>query len=140
MALIEINWNPSGRELRQFSGIWFPVSFALLGGLVWYQAGDLPVAILALWVVAGTVSVAGLVNPSWIRPVYLTWMALSYPVGWIVSRLLLAVIFYLALTPLGWVMRRLGRDPMARRFDHSAKTYWVSRRPSSHTSRYFHQT
>lgn len=139
MALLEINWDPSRRELRQFAGIWFPAFFALIGGLICWNLGYLPTAVLVVWVVAGVVSVAGLINPSWIKPVFVLWMAAAFPIGWTVSHLLLGAIFYLVMTPVGMLMRLLGRDPMERRLDRSAKTYWVEHNPGGNVARYFKQ-
>src|SRR6185295_14354639 len=92
MALIEINLNPSRSQLRQFAGIWFPAFWAVVGGLAWYKAQVLPTAIVILWVIAGAISIAGVINPRWIKPVFITWMRLAYPIGWTVSHGLLGVI------------------------------------------------
>ena len=53
--------------------------------------------------------------------------------------LLLVIIFYLIVTPLGLVMRMLGRDPMQRKFDRSAASYWIERPQHDETARYFRQ-
>ena len=55
------------------------------------------------------------------RLLYLGWMRVFYPIGWVVSHLLLAIVYYLVLTPIGLVMRLFGGDPMHRGFDRSAK-------------------
>ncbi len=140
MALIEINWSPSRSQLRQFAGIWFPAFWAMVGGFAWYHAGKLPTAMGVIWAVVGVLSVAGLSNPSWIRPVFILWMKLAFPIGWIVSHLMLAAIYYLVMTPIGLLMRVLGRDPMQRRLDRAATTYWVPHEPSGDTARYFRQS
>jgi hypothetical protein len=140
VALIEINWDPSRRELRQFAGIWFPAFWAVVGGFVWYHSGELPAAVVLVWAVAAAVSLAGLVNPPWARPVFVAWMKLAYPIAWAVSHLMLAAIYFLVLTPIGLVMRLLGRDPMERRFDRSAQTYWAAHNPCGDTARYFRQS
>jgi hypothetical protein len=51
----------------------------------------------------------------------------------------MALIFYLVVTPLGVIMRLTGRDPMERRFDPKAKTYWKPRPTQTDASRYFRQ-
>ena len=66
-------------------------------------------------------------------------MCAAFPIGWTVSYLLLAAIFFLVLTPIGLVMRLFGRDPMLRALDRSAKTYWVPHNPGADPRRYFKQ-
>lgn len=138
MALIEINHNPSRRELRQFGGIWLPLALAVIGGTVYYKSGALG-ASLALWGIAVVACLVGWTVPQILRPVWIGWMYAAFPIGWTVSHLLLAVIYYGVVTPIGLVMRLLGRDPMARRFDRSATTYWIPHEPTTDSRRYFRQ-
>jgi hypothetical protein len=70
---------------------------------------------------------------------YIGWMYLAFPIGWTVSHVLLAVTYYLVLTPIGLIMRAVGRDPMRRRLDPEAKSYWIEHRPDRDPSRYFRQ-
>jgi hypothetical protein len=138
MALIEINWNPSTRELRQFAGIWFPALFALLGAWIWYASGAwlVPAVLVGTAVVLGGI---GLVWPSFIRPVYVVWMAAVLPIGWVVSHVLLGIVYFGIMTPVGLVMRLFGYDPMQLQFDRAAPSYWVAHNPGGDTARYFRQ-
>jgi hypothetical protein len=138
MALIEINWKPSSRDLRQFAGIWFPAFFVLVGTLIWYRAQTLTVPVV-LAAIAVVVAVVGLVRPSAIRPLFHAWMVAVYPVGWLTSHLLLGIVYFLIITPIGAVLRLCGYDPMERSFDRSRKTYWVPHNPSAKAARYFRQ-
>lgn len=56
------------------------------------------------------------------------WSILTRPLGWLVSHLLLALVFYLVITPLGLVRRLLHRDPLALRFEPGLSSYWTERR------------
>ena len=138
MAMIEINWNPSRRELRQFAGIWFPAFFMLVGGLVWYHNGSMQLTAV-IWGAALFVSVVGFFVPSFMRWIFVSWMVAAYPIGWLVSHVLLGIIYFLILTPIGLVMRLLAEDPMRRKFDRGAKTYWVPHNPGGNMKRYFRQ-
>ena len=60
-------------------------------------------------------------------------------IGWILSSVVLAVLYYLVLTPIGVLLRLTGYDPMKRRFDRTAKTYWLPRNSDTETERYFKQ-
>lgn len=57
------------------------------------------------------------------------WMALAVLLGRIVTPLVMGLIYFGLVTPLGLLMRLTGKDPMQRRFDPSASTYWVEREP-----------
>jgi fatty acid desaturase len=66
-------------------------------------------------------------------------MTLAYPIGWVLSHLVLAIAYYLVLTPMGWLMRLVGHDPMHRAFDQRAASYWVSHDPGTSKPRYLRQ-
>lgn len=137
MALIEINHNPSRRELRQFAGIWFPALAVVISYWVW-QLSDATSALCVLTaaLVAGAVGVA---RPTWFRYVYIGWMYAAFPIGWTVSHLVLGATYYLLFTPLGLAMRLFGRDPMRRKFDPTTSTYWIPRKERTDPDRYFRQ-
>src|SRR4051812_47036522 len=112
--MIEINWKPSSRELKQFAGIWLPAMFAVIGFWVFRKAHSLPGA-AAIWGVGAALSVAAYFIPTLGRWIFVGWMCAAFPIGWTVSHLLLAAIFYLLVTPIGLVMRLCGHDAMQRR-------------------------
>ena len=66
-------------------------------------------------------------------------MALGEALGWINTRIILGLVYYGLVTPMGVMMRLLGRDPMRRRFEPAANTYRVPRptRPCGHMDRQF---
>ena len=137
MALIEINKNPSQRELKWF-GVLLAVFFTIVAGLLWWRASQPTAAVVALGLGLVLVVVYA-AFPGLRRWVYLGWMYAALPIGWVVSHVLLGIIFYLIMTPIGLTMRLFGYDPMSRRFDRGADTYWVRRDPESDTRRYFRQ-
>jgi len=136
--MISVNWQPTDRELRQFAGIWFPAFWAIVAVLIGSRTGHwhLPIALLS---VAAAIAVAGLIQPRLMRPIYIAWMCAAFPIGWTVSHLLLAAVFYLLIAPLGLLLRLFGRDKLKLRFDPGAKTYWTPRPPPPSSDRYFRQ-
>jgi hypothetical protein len=78
--------------------------------------------------------------PRILLPLFRVWMLLAGGLLWINTRLLLGIVFFLLVLPMGILARLFGRDPMERRFDRSAPTYW-SRRPPlpREPGRYRHQ-
>jgi hypothetical protein len=137
MAIIQIDRHPSSRALRQFAGL-FLVFFGVVGYLVLRRSGSVEAA-AAIWAVALSVSSVGFVRPAAIRWVYVGMAYAAYPIGWVVSHVMLAVVLYLVLTPIGWALRLLGRDPLVRGFDPKTPSYWTPHRPAARIDRYFRQ-
>jgi hypothetical protein len=65
-----------------------------------------------------------------LRPIYVGWMKFAFLLGWVNTRLVLGLFFYLVLTPVGLIMRLFGRDPLHRKFDRKAASYWEKRTPT----------
>ena len=137
MAIIDINLNPSKRDLRWFGLILF-LFFLLMGGVVYWQSNSTSIA-NALWVIGAVLSAAYYLLRPLRRPIYLGFMYLVYPIGWTLSHVMFAFIYYIVLTPIGLIMRAFGYDAMQRRIDHKATTYWVKRDANIESSRYFRQ-
>jgi hypothetical protein len=71
--------------------------------------------------------------------IYHAWMAAVYPIGWLISYALIAMVFYLVITSVGPVIQLCGRDPLQRKLGRSAKTYWTPHNTREDTQRYFRQ-
>ena len=103
----------NNQELRNFgfiSGAFVSVLFGLL--LPWLFAHSIP---LWPWIVLAVLSSLALLLPSILAPVYKVWMNVGHVLGWINTRIILGVIFYFLLLPIGLLMRLFGKDPMARK-------------------------
>jgi len=137
VALIEIDRHPSPRTLRQFAAL-FLAAFGIAGFLVLRRTEQLEAA-LALWAVASLVGAVGLIRPRAIRLVWVGMLYAAFPIGWLVSHLLLAVVLYLVFTPIGLLRRLFGGDPLERAFDRRAPSYWTPRRQADRMDRYFRQ-
>ncbi len=133
--MIEIQWNPTPRFLRQFAAL-FIVFFGVIGAVRFAQ-GDTATA-KVLWTVS-TLGVVGVAWPAFMRYIYVTWMGLFFPVGWTVSIVLLSSIYFLVVSPIGIIMRMVGHDRCGRRPDPTATTYWKPRQPPATATRYYRQ-
>ena len=80
---------------------------------------------LVLGTVGGAWAVAALVVPHALKPVYYPWMMLAMALGFVMTRALLTLVFFLVITPIGLLMRLFGQDPMQRQLNQKAKTYWI---------------
>ena len=124
--------------LRQFAALWF----VLFLGLAAYHGllRDRHRVGLILAAIAVLVGPAGLVKPRSIRFVFASAIALVKPIGWVVSRALLAGLFYLVITPLALAFTLIARDALARRSGRGAATHWVPRRQRTDPRQYLNQS
>ena len=125
MAVIEVNRNPSRRELNLFGFIWLGFFLLVAAGL-WLKLHS-PLVSVALAAIAVLVPVVGWAVPSFMRVVYVGLSYVAWPIGFVVSHVLLGAVYYLLVTPIGLIMRAAGYDPMHRRFDPEAPNYWIER-------------
>lgn len=137
MSMIEINRNPSRRELFWFGAL-LPMFFAALGAVARWIWGT-PGVGNWIWGVGVAVTVVFAVTPPLRRPLYVGWMYAALPIGWTISHLLLGGIYYFIFTPVGLLMRLFRYDPLHRRFDKQAQSYWIPRDTGTNTARYFRQ-
>ena len=137
MALIQVNRNPTPRELTIF-GLMFAGFSVLLALLVWWRF-DAPIA--AQWIggIGIALAVVFFAIPPLRKAIYLGWVYLTFPIGWTITHIIMAITYYLVVTPIGLIMRALGRDPMARAFDRAAASYWIAHQPVDNVERYFRQ-
>jgi len=84
--------------------------------------------------VAAVLLGSGAVYPKSLLRAYKVWMALGHVLGWVNTRIILGLIFYGVVTPIGLVRRWLGRDSMGKEFSSDLQSYRIPRtaRPPSH--------
>ncbi|HLK13133.1 MAG TPA: SxtJ family membrane protein [Candidatus Binatia bacterium] len=114
------------RELRKF-GLTVGGAFLVLGTVSWWRGHVVPPRVL--WTLGALLLAPGLLAPALLAPVERAWMRLAEALGWVNTRLILGVLFYVVVTPLGWVLRRF-RDPLDRRLDGAGGSAWVRRPPA----------
>jgi hypothetical protein len=132
-SLIKIRLKPERRELRTF-GIAGAIILLVITALRWrgamvWQSGAGGGGAAALLFLA-------LIAPTVLRPLYVALSVITFPIGWVASHVLLAVLFFALITPLGLLLRLFGRDRMGRTRKDS---YYLPRKPAEDKSSYFRQ-
>ena len=112
------------RELRRF-GLMVGAIFAIIAIVPLLLRGDGPRGWALL--IAGGLMTLGLVFPRALGPVYRVWMWVGHILGQFNTRLLLGLVYFLMMTPMGVVMRLMGRDPLDRQLK-DRPSYWVARK------------
>jgi len=137
MSFTAIHRNVSNLQLRQFALVW--MLFCAAAG-AWLRARHgWPTTVDYVWGLLIAWGVLGTVAPRTVRSLYLGLSYATFPIGWLVSHAALAVIYYAVVTPIGWTMRRLGRDPLRRRWEPDRASYWEPHIDETDIQRYFRQ-
>lgn len=137
MRLADIDLKPTHRKLRQFAALWLVIVGTLA---IWNGSfGQRPMIGAALGAAAVTFGVLGLAWPLAVRWLFVGMTILALPIGWVVSHLLLALVYYGIFTPLALLFRLIGRDALHLRGQRDAATYWQPRPATADVCRYFRQ-
>lgn len=107
-------------------------TFGLVVGTAFVALGLLPLirhhsARTWMWSLGLAILIAAAASPQILRMPKRAWLFLGFLLGQIVNPIVLGVLFFLVITPAGWLMRLFGSDPMRRRFDQGMSTYWQIR-------------
>ena len=135
MALIELNWNPTSRQLRQFGGICL-VALPLLGWL--WSANATVIATLAL--IGLLMALAAWLYPQAIAPLFVGLMLITAPIGMVIGEVAMFLIFVTVFLPIGMFFRVMARDRLQRKLDRDSSSYWQPKRPPSSVASYYRQS
>lgn len=148
--MIKLNLKPEPHVLRQFAwiaAVLLPLLAAFLtrGEARWYAVGDWqwshPV-VLALVALAAAQLVLFLAGVRQLTALlYAVLSLIAFPIGFVLSHLLMGIIYYVVITPIGLVFRLIGRDVLGKRLDRSPgsgpASYWHDRGPARDAASYF---
>lgn len=139
MALVEINWNPSRRDLRSF-GIIALIAASIIALLLHLLKGLGLTWVLPILLIGLGVFLCSVISLKLTRIIYLGLTLAAAPIGLAVSFLLMAAFYFLLLMPIGLFFRLIGRDALRRKFEPDARTYWLPRESRKDPERYFRQS
>lgn len=116
--------------MRKF-GLVLGLVFLVFAMLIWFKhrhesPAITPSAYLFMSVAAVSVIFAFL-HPKSLKPVNTVSVFIAMVIGWLMTRVILAVTFYAVFTPIGLTMRLFGKDSMDRKFNSNSETYWKKR-------------
>ena len=122
----EIKKIPVDRKALRSFGLLMASVLLLAGGWLWWKSA-------ATWpwaaVSAALLAAVGLAIPSVLKPFYKGWMILALIMGWVMTRVVLTLVYYLVLTPIGFLGRAFGEQFLQLKLKRSEETpsYWVRR-------------
>jgi hypothetical protein len=111
------------KELQEFGLLTGGIIAGLFGLILpLIQGHSLPII---PWIIAITLVGLAIILPKSLDPIYRFWMKIGLYVGWLESRIILSIVFFIILTPMAFIMKLLKRDTMARNFDFEGETYRI---------------
>ena len=137
MKWSDLPLKPTSRALRQFAGAWL-VFFLAVGVYRYVARGQHQVGI-AVGVMAIVVGGVGLIRPAAVRWLFGGATVLAFPIGWVVSQTMLAVMYYCILTPLALWFRIRGRDLLSRKPAPNRASFWAPKHTPEDMGAYFRQ-
>ncbi|CAA7622694.1 conserved membrane hypothetical protein [Magnetospirillum sp. LM-5] len=107
-------------------GLVFAVLFAIIALWPLKDGGD-----IRLWALGAAAAflVAALAAPQLLKPLNFLWFKFGMLLHHIVTPLVMGLLFFLTVTPVGLLMRATGKDPMRLKRDPAAASYWIERAP-----------
>ena len=121
---------PSSRDLTVLALLFLAIGAAMGGSQLFWKG----TAAGWYWIIAGAVlCLFRLITPLF-RSIYRSWLAFSVILGYFVSRILLTIIFFIVITPMAVIFRIIGKDPMERKLDPKAGSYWLRKEPEADTT------
>jgi len=135
MKLVEMNWSPTDRQLRQFAIICL---FALPAvGWIW-SGGTQVVSLLAA--IGLAIAIAGILVPKVVKPIFLALTIVATPIGMVISELALLLIYFAVFLPIGLLFRVMKRDALHLNLDRKAVTYWQAKQQPTNVTSYYRQS
>lgn len=138
MSLVNINWNPTSKDLKGFRLVALGVLPVMAVILYTLKHVALPWC-LGVAGVGVFIWGSGLLSLTLTRWIFVGLMVVTCPIGFVVTHVIMAVFFFGLLTPVGLVFRLMGRDILNRQYDSAASTYWQPHKQAHEKERYFQQ-
>lgn len=138
MALVSLNLKPSEKQLKDFAFVAL-IMFNLVGLVLFSLDKISGHAYWAFAIVGILIYALGRISIKLIKPIFLLITILTFPIGWFVNHLVMALFYYGIISGVGLIFRVLKRDPLCRKFDSNTDTYWIPATKERPAKDYFRQ-
>lgn len=130
MLIEEIkNIKETKKDLKNF-GITVGTVFILIAGLLFWKQKE---SFLYFGILGALLISAGLIKPVFLKPLNKAWMTLAILMGWVMTRVILTILFYLVLTPTAFIAKLFRKNFLELKIDKSRSTYWIKREKRNFT-------
>ena len=114
------NIRKDNKAIRDF-GILIGFILLIIAGILFYKERESYELIILLGIAFIGL---GLGMPIFLKPFYLVWMIFATILGWIMTRVILSLLFFIIVTPIGLIPRFFGKQFLELRWDKSKDSYW----------------
>ena len=145
MAAVELNYNPTSKQLRQFGYIGMcalPVLGWLLAGKPMpstWEASDTQFVgfFAAIGAASGALAAA---KPTWLKWIFVAASVITFPIGFVLGEVIMFSIYLIAFAPMAILFRIIGRDALQRDIQRNADSYWQEKQQPSQSASYYRQS
>ena len=138
MALVSLNLKPDKKQLRDFGKISLVMLPAI--GLLLNLLDKLPLSGLIIFCLSGlAMYISSRISTDIIKPIYVVFVVVTFPIGWVISHLVMGIFYFGIITPVAVFFKIIKRDPLCRKADKNASSYWIKCKNNRSTKDYFNQ-
>ena len=119
--VLQIKNISTGKSDIQKFGYTIATILLIIGGLIFFKGKE---SYQYLMIISSVFFCFGLIIPIILKPLYIIWMMFAVILGWFMTRLILIILFYFILTPIGLIGKLFGQNFLGNNFNSSAKSYW----------------
>ena len=111
------------KELRNF-GFTIGIVLLLIAGVLFYKNNNL---FISFAYIAGVFIVLGFLFPQLLKPIYFIWMIFAVVIGWIMTRLILSILFFVIISIIRLIAGIFGKSFLELNISKDSKSYWNHR-------------
>jgi len=138
MGLVSLNLKASEKQLRDFGDIALCMCNFIGLMMIWLKGLSMK-AFIGFCITGMVIYLLSRISTRLVRPVYMAMTVVTFPIGWLVSHVVMALFYYVIISGVGLVFKLLKRDPLHRSCNPKADSYWLPYQHKSSTKDYFHQ-
>lgn len=139
MALVSLNLKPKKKILKDFGDV--GMAMLIVIGLIFFWRNIVEIRGLVVFCLVGLgLYTASRISTALVKPIYLTLIVVTFPIGWLISHLVMAIFYYGIITPVALFFKLKKRDALYRSYDPKATTYWFDHDKKRTQKDYFNQT
>lgn len=115
------------KSLRSFGLVMGGVLLVVVLIVTWKSGWSLTTAVWVITAASVLFIATALAAPQLLRTIHRLWMMFATILGYVMTRVILAVVFFAIITPIGLVLRAVGKDPLSKEPDSTLKSYWIDK-------------
>ena len=125
----------SEKNVKQFAYLFALIGLIIIPGITFYKHSDIGVASYTSIGFGVVFLLLGLISFKVLTPLYKAWMLLALVLGLVMTKVIVTIVYYLVMTPIGLVKRGHFNKTMHLKFNSKEDTYWIKKTPNEDPKR-----